>query len=103
MGTRCTLTEVDQLCFDCPLPDCDESDPRCPRQQALGNMRARIQQEILHYLSSERYLTASDLARQAGLELPDVVSSLVYLRRRGLVRSVRGKHKGGNCYWGLRQ
>jgi len=24
------LSELDRYCFDCPLPDCDQMDPRCP-------------------------------------------------------------------------
>jgi hypothetical protein len=26
----------DLLCLDCPLPECDDRDPRCPYQQATG-------------------------------------------------------------------
>lgn len=27
---------AERLCLDCPLPECDETDPRCPYQQATG-------------------------------------------------------------------
>ena len=30
------LSPAESLCLRCPLPDCDESDPRCPYQNALG-------------------------------------------------------------------
>jgi hypothetical protein len=32
---------LEDLCLNCPLPECDEGDPRCPYQQATG---AREQQ-----------------------------------------------------------
>lgn len=35
-GQAPTFPDAQSLCFSCPLPDCDESDPRCryQRQQA---------------------------------------------------------------------
>jgi len=36
---RYQLTEKDLLCFDCPLPECDQSDPRCPFN--AGNITKR--------------------------------------------------------------
>ena len=29
-------SELAHLCLDCPLPECDEGDPRCPYQRATG-------------------------------------------------------------------
>ena len=28
------LTQLDRLCFNCPLPDCDENNPQCLRRRA---------------------------------------------------------------------
>ena len=36
--------DVQSLCLSCPLPDCDESDPRCLYQQATGERRDRLEQ-----------------------------------------------------------
>jgi hypothetical protein len=30
------LSDTDRLCFRCPLPECDEDDPRCPYRRAGG-------------------------------------------------------------------
>ena len=42
-----------QLCLDCPLPDCDESDPRCPYQQATGE-RDRRRERMRSQMRSSR-------------------------------------------------
>lgn len=31
------------LCLSCPLPDCDETDPDCPYQQATGQREAKCE------------------------------------------------------------
>jgi len=57
MTTWRTLSELDKICFRCPLPQCDESNPDCPHRLALaaGNVSrqkpALRQTQVLDYLN----------------------------------------------------
>ena len=33
--TRAELRPEEQVCFDCPLPECNEDDPACPYSQCV--------------------------------------------------------------------
>jgi hypothetical protein len=41
------------ICLECPLPECDEGDPRCPYQQATGE-RERQRGRIRTYMRRAR-------------------------------------------------
>jgi hypothetical protein len=43
----------DLLCLDCPLPECDELDPRCPYQRATGE-RERQRARTRAYMRRSR-------------------------------------------------
>jgi hypothetical protein len=38
-----TPPDVESLCLSCSLPDCDETDPGCLYQQAVGRRETRLQ------------------------------------------------------------
>jgi hypothetical protein len=39
--TRAELRDEEQVCFDCPLPECDEDDPACPYWLAYNGSNVR--------------------------------------------------------------
>ena len=47
--TRAELREEEQVCFTCPLPECDEDDPACPYRQEMHVERvgAAIQRDTM--------------------------------------------------------
>jgi len=55
------LTQAEALCLNCPLPECDETDPRCPYQRATG---ARIRRRERMRLYMRRWRAAARAARK---------------------------------------
>lgn len=58
MTTWYILSELDEICLHCPLPECSENNPNCPRRLALaaGNVSqvkpALREVQVLNYLDS---------------------------------------------------
>jgi hypothetical protein len=50
---RVRPSELAHLCLDCPLPECDEGDPRCPYQRATGE-RERQRERTRAYMRRVR-------------------------------------------------
>jgi len=50
---RYQLNEQDLLCFDCPLPDCDQSDPRCPFNDGNITKRDRRMEKRVYRLRNK--------------------------------------------------
>ena len=44
-GVQPTRSELDALCLACSLPECDDGDPHCPYQQAVGELEAHRAQQ----------------------------------------------------------
>lgn len=54
------LQPADELCFHCPLPECDETDPRCPYRLATNTERkAWMRQYMRDRRAAEREAAAS--------------------------------------------
>ena len=53
---RVRPSELAHLCLDCPLPECDEGDPRCPYQRATGE-RERQRERTRAYMRRARAKT----------------------------------------------
>jgi hypothetical protein len=48
-----TAEALRELCLNCPLPECDDGDPRCPYQRATGE-RARQRERTRAYMRQAR-------------------------------------------------
>ena len=56
MTTWYILAPIDQLCLHCPLPRCNENNPRCPRRQALAAKSVSQQKPVLREVQVLNYL-----------------------------------------------
>lgn len=75
-----TLSEADQLCLTCSLPECDESNPNCPRRIALqGASLPAITELVLQALARLRQATSVEIAEEAGVTPIAAMGALHYL------------------------
>lgn len=90
MDTRIELTELQRLCFNCPVPHgCNENDPRCPYRLALGsNGRREDKRQILLYLAKNGSVPTRIIAEQFGWTTHEMFYLLNKLNEGGFVRRI---------------
>lgn len=93
MTTYYILSPLDKICFHCPLPQCDETNPRCPYRQALaaGNVSrykpALREVQVLDYLKKhpDEQHKMTDIASAIGIPYRSVLRVLRKLQDKNQV------------------
>lgn len=92
MTTWYILPPIDALCLDCPLPRCNERDPRCPwalaRATCDSHQRSIREMQVLAYLDSHPetwFRTCDVIVALLPIPAPTVTAVLLKLRREGRV------------------
>lgn len=75
------LSEIDQLCLDCPIePDCKPESSACPRRIALkGTRPPSTVDRVLQALGHLQQATSPQIAAQAQINLETTTRALYYL------------------------